>query len=213
MTKLYLTRHGETIWNTKGIFQGWADSNLTELGIKQAEWLEKRIKDLEIDIIVSSPTGRAFNTAKILKGSREIELLTNEGLREINVGLWEGKSQEEIKAMSEMNYYNFWNVPSKYEPTKGGETYSEMANRSFETIMDIIKRNNGKNILVVTHTITIKTFMCMLEKRELDSLWGEPFVKQTSLTEIDFNGEEYNILLNSDMSHHEYSFKEFNQFK
>lgn len=213
MTKLYLTRHGETIWNTKGIFQGWADSNLTELGVKQAQWLEKRIRDFKIDIIISSPTGRAFNTAKILKGNREIEILTDDGLREINVGLWEGRSQEEIKSMCEKNYYNFWNIPSKYEPTKDGETYKDIANRSFETIMKIVRANEGKNILVVTHTITIKAFMCILENRELDTLWGEPFVKQTSLTEIDFNGLEYNILLNSDMSHHEYSFKEFNQFK
>ena len=48
MTKLYLTRHGETEWNEKGIMQGWGDSPLTELGIKQAEWLRDRIKEIEI---------------------------------------------------------------------------------------------------------------------------------------------------------------------
>ena len=212
-TKLYLTRHGETIWNTQGRFQGWANSDLTELGIQQAKWLERRMKELQIDVIYSSPTGRAYKTAEILKGNRELEITTHDGLREINVGIWEGKSQDEIKSLSTENHYNFWNVPSKYIPTEGGETYRQMLDRSFNAISEIIKSNEGKNILIVTHTITVKSFMCMLEKRDIDTLWQEPFVKQTSLTEIDFDGEDYNILLNADMSHHEYSFKEFNEFK
>ena len=213
MTKLYLTRHGETQWNTQGRFQGWANSDLTELGVKQAEWLEQRIRDLEIDVVYSSPTGRAYDTAKILSTKRNLQINKHDGLREINVGIWEGKSQEEIKEICVDNHYNFWNVPSKYIPTEGGETYNQMAERSFAAISEIIKNNEGKRILVVTHTITIKSFMCMLEKRDIDTLWHEPFVKQTSLTEIDFNNGEYEILLNADMSHHEYSFKEFNQFK
>lgn len=212
-TKLYLTRHGETVWNTEGRFQGWANSDLTELGIKQAQWLERRIRELEIDVIYSSPTGRAYQTAEILSADRGLEILTHDGLREINVGVWEGKNQDEIKALCTDNHFNFWNIPSKYIPTEGGETYRQMLDRSFAAISEIIKNNEGKRVLVVTHTITIKSFMCMLEKRDVDTLWHEPFVKQTSLTEIDFNGDEYEILLNADMSHHEYSFKEFNQFK
>lgn len=62
MTKLYLTRHGETEWNEKGIIQGWGDSPLTALGIKQAEWLRDRMKDIHIDVIYASPIGRAYNT-------------------------------------------------------------------------------------------------------------------------------------------------------
>ncbi|MGL5574908.1 MAG: histidine phosphatase family protein [Sarcina sp.] len=212
-TKLYLTRHGETIWNTEGRFQGWANSDLTDLGVKQAKWLERRIRDLQIDIIYSSPTGRAYQTAEILRANRNLKIITDDGLREINVGVWEGKNQEEIKSLCMDNHYNFWNVPSMYVPTKGGESYKEMLDRSFNAISEIVKKNEGKRILVVTHTITIKSFMCMLEKREIDTLWHEPFVKQTSLTEIDFNSDEYEILLNADMSHHEYSFREFNEFK
>ncbi|MGL4991979.1 MAG: histidine phosphatase family protein [Sarcina sp.] len=212
-TKLYLTRHGETLWNTEGRFQGFANSDLTELGIKQGQWLKQRIRDLHIDIIYSSPTGRAFETAKILEEERGIGITKNDGLREINVGVWEGKTQDEIKNICEENHFNFWNKPSKYIPTDGGESYEEMGKRSFETIMEIISKNKGKAILVVTHTITIKSFMNLLQNKKIDTLWDPPFVKQTSLTEIDFFDDYYEIILNADMSHHEYSFKEFNQFK
>lgn len=212
-TKLYITRHGETEWNTQGRFQGFANSDLTELGVKQAIWLEQRIRDLDIDIIYSSPTGRAYETAKILEQSRGIGITTHDGLREINVGGWEGKTQDEIKELCTDNHFNFWNKPSLYVPLEGAETYEQMADRSFATINEIIKSNQGKRILIVTHTIVIKTFMCRLEGRDIDTIWNPPFVKQTSLTEIDFENDSYEIILNADMSHHEYSFKEFNQFK
>lgn len=213
MTKLYLTRHGETIWNTEGRFQGFANSDLTDLGVKQAQWLERRIRDLEIDVVYSSPTGRAYDTAKILEERRNVGITTHDDLREINVGVWEGKNQDEIRELCQENHFNFWNKPSKYVPTEGAESYNEMADRSFKAVSDIVKSNKGKRILVVTHTITIKSFMCRLENRDIDTLWNEPFVKQTSLTEIHFTDDSYEIILNADMSHHEYSFTEFNQFK
>lgn len=212
-TKVYITRHGETEWNTQGRFQGFANSDLTELGVKQAIWLEQRIRNLDIDIIYSSPTGRAYETTKILEKSRGIGIITHDGLREINVGCWEGKTQDEIRELSTDNHFNFWNKPSLYIPSEGAETYEAMADRSFATINEIIKNNQGKRILIVTHTIVIKTFMSKLEGRDIDTIWNPPFVKQTSLTEIDFDNDSYEIILNADMSHHEYSFKEFNQFK
>lgn len=41
-TVVYLTRHGETIWNTKKLMQGWKDSPLTDKGIKQAKQLASK---------------------------------------------------------------------------------------------------------------------------------------------------------------------------
>ncbi|MDB1953808.1 histidine phosphatase family protein [Clostridium tertium] len=213
MTKLYLTRHGETEWNEKGIMQGWGDSPLTELGIKQAEWLRDRMKDTHIDVIYASPIGRAFNTAKIVKGDRNIPLKANDGLKEIRIGGWEGLNQEEMKSLSEDNYYNFWNVLSKYIPKGDGESFYEVKERAFKSINEILEKEKGKNILIVTHTITLKSYLCELEKRDIDTLWDPPFIKQTSLTEINFTEDGYEMPLVACMKHHEYAKKEFNEFK
>ena len=159
MTKVYLTRHGETEWNEKGIMQGWGDSPLTELGKKQAEWLGERMKDLHIDVIYTSPIGRALNTAKIVRGDREIPLVEHDELKEIQIGGWEGLNQDEMKNLSEDNYYNFWNVPSKYIPTGDGETFNEVKERSFNAISEIIEKEKGKTILIVTHTLTLKSYL------------------------------------------------------
>ena len=163
MTKLYITRHGETEWNTKGMMQGWGDSPLTELGREQGKWLRDRIKDLHIDVIYSSPSGRAYETAKIIKGNRDIEILTDEGLKEIHMGNWQGLSQEEIKALGEENYFNYWNFPSKCIPSGSGESYYEVRDRSYEAITKILEKEKGKTILIVTHTVALKGFLNKLE--------------------------------------------------
>lgn len=53
--KLYIIRHGQTEWNLAGRLQGWQNSNLTEEGIKNAERLSDRLKDIHFDYIYSSP--------------------------------------------------------------------------------------------------------------------------------------------------------------
>lgn len=211
MTKLYLTRHGETESNTKGMLQGWEDSNLTELGVMQGMWLRDRMKELHIDVIYSSPTGRAYETAKIVNGNREIELKTHDGLREINVGNLVGLTQDEFKALDKENQYNFWNVPSKYKAPETGESFLEVRERVSKAVNEILEKEKGKTILIVTHTIALKSYLCELENKDLDELWGPPFIKQTSLTEIDFKDSGYEILTLACMKHHEYSKKEFNE--
>ena len=213
MTKLYLTRHGETEWNEKGMMQGWQDSPLTELGENQAIWLRERMKNLHIDIIYSSPIGRAFDTAKIIKGDRNIPLITDEGLKEMNFGLWEGQNYEILKAADKDNHFNFWNVPSKYVPTGDGETFNEIKERSFNTINKILEKEKGKTILIVTHTITLKSFLNSLEKKDIDALWDPPFIKQTSLTEINFTEDVYEIPLVACTEHHKHFRKEYNEFE
>ncbi|MGL4731787.1 MAG: histidine phosphatase family protein [Clostridium sp.] len=213
MTRLYITRHGETEWNKCGRMQGWGDSPLTELGEKQAEWLKKRIDDIEFKRIYTSSSQRAYKTAEILKGDKDIEIVAEDNLREIKLGDWQGLTQEEIKALDEENHYNYWNKPEKYITVNGSESFEEVKDRSYNTIMNIIRKNKGENILVVTHTTALKGFMCALEGKDIKDLWAPPFIKQTSLTIIDFDDEEnYKILTNADASHHEYVFKEFNQF-
>ena len=213
MTKLYLTRHGETEWNEEGRMQGWGNSPLTELGKNQAIWLRERMKDLHIDVIYSSPIGRAYNTAKIIRGDRDIPLICHDGLKEMSFGDWEGQDQETIKSMEKENHFNFWNVPSKYIPTGNGETFNEVKERSLKTINDILQKEKGKTILIVTHTITLKSYLTELENKDIDTLWDHPFIKQTSLTEINFTEYGYEIPLVACMEHHKYSKKEYNEFE
>lgn len=191
--------------------QGWNDSPLTDLGIKQAEWLRDRIQDEKIDAIYSSPSNRAFKTAEIVRGGREIEIIKHEGLREIGLGVWEGLNQEEIKALNEEQHYNFWNAPHLYVPLSKGETFEDLTNRVAPILKDIVSAHPNENVLIVTHTMTLKAMMNSLHNKPTSTIWEPPFIKQTSLTVIDFEDDKFNVILHGDASHHEYSYKEYNE--
>lgn len=67
MLTLILARHGESVANRRGIYQGQTyDTALTALGKRQARVLSKRLKDHKVEGVFTSPLGRALETAKIV---------------------------------------------------------------------------------------------------------------------------------------------------
>lgn len=201
MTTLYITRHGETEWNTEGRMQGWNDSPLTNLGITQANWLYERLKDIDFNAIYSSPTGRAYKTAEILKGERNIKIIANDALKEINLSEWEGLDQKKIKDKDEKQFYNFWKAPHLYKPICG-EDFLELQRRVISSIRKIVKEHKDETVLIVTHTMTLKALMASLKNKQISTIWDPPLIKQTSLTIIEIDDEKINIQMYADDSHH-----------
>jgi len=199
-TILYITRHGQTIWNTQRKMQGWKDSPLTQLGLKQAKRLGKRLEDDNIDIIYSSPLGRALKTAKIIRGERDISILCDERLKEIKLGKWEGIEHYVIDSDYKEEIYNFWNNPKLYKSVEG-ETFLQLRNRVKDFLDEIIKKHKNKTILIVTHAITLKAIMNYIEDLTIDNFWGEPHINPTSLTKVEIEESNVKILLNADISH------------
>ena len=70
MKKIYLMRHGETLFNTMDVNQGQCDSPLTENGIRQAKaakaWFDAH--NVHFDEVYSSTSERACDTAEIVSG-------------------------------------------------------------------------------------------------------------------------------------------------
>ena len=91
--KLLLTRHGQTDWNVAGKIQGTTDIELNETGKIQAKETGKKLLNYDIDVIISSPLKRAKNTAEIIRGDRDIEILLDDGLKERCFGEFEGKTR------------------------------------------------------------------------------------------------------------------------
>ena len=107
--KLILIRHGESEGNVQRRFSGFQDVNLTEKGIWQAERLAYRLKELPVDVVYSSDLKRAKHTAEIVFGSRGIDIIPNSNLREMNFGVWEGYTFEEVMSKYGNNFeINSW---------------------------------------------------------------------------------------------------------
>ena len=64
--KLYIKRHGETVWNSLRKLQGTADIPLNENGIRLAEITGKALAEVPFDFAVSSPLSRAVETARLV---------------------------------------------------------------------------------------------------------------------------------------------------
>ncbi len=101
MNDIYLIRHGETEWNAQGRFQGRLDSVLANTGVKQAEAIGKRLAglDLSFDAFITSPLGRARQTAAIIAGLVRLPAVQcDDRLAEVSLGSWDGLTDIDIDA-------------------------------------------------------------------------------------------------------------------
>jgi broad specificity phosphatase PhoE len=149
MLTLYITRHGETEWNTQKRMQGWSDSELTENGKKNAKCLGARLKDINLTTIYSSPSNRTIKTAKLISSARNIPIIINDNLKEIKMGEWEGKTISYLEQTYPNEYFSFWNTPLLYKPMKG-ETFRDLQSRVIEALNQIQKDNSSGHVLIVT---------------------------------------------------------------
>ncbi|KAB3529397.1 histidine phosphatase family protein [Alkaliphilus serpentinus] len=202
MTKLFITRHGQTAWNIEGRLQGQKDSRLTELGEKQARWLGESLKDVDIDLIISSSSGRAYRTAEIIRGNRKIDIVPNNNLMEMNIGEWEGQLHTEIEEHSPDQQRNFWNFPHMYKP-RGGETFYQVLDRASNEIEKIISEHEGKNILIVTHAVVLRALITYFEKKDIKDFWNGTFMHSTCLNIVDVGKDIRTFILQGDISHYQ----------
>ncbi|MCL2480449.1 MAG: histidine phosphatase family protein [Spirochaetaceae bacterium] len=151
-TKLYLVRHGETVWNVEDKMQGVKDSPLTEKGIDHARKLGKTLKNLSMEInkIYSSDLGRAFDTAKLIGESLELDIYKDERLRERNMGIFEGYSWDSVKDHFPEEFAKTVSDDNDYR-IPGGDTKAEYIEQVSSFLDYVGKEHEGKKILAVTH--------------------------------------------------------------
>lgn len=201
-TTIYLTRHGQTDWNSKKKLQGHLDSPLTDYGMRQAEWLKERLENVHFDAIYSSSSPRAFHTARIISGNRPASISTLDSLKEINMGLWEGQQIDHIQQQFPIPYDHFLNEPHLYRPTGHGESYSQLLERTIPAIDHILAEHKGQQVLIVTHRITLKVIMSYFMGKPLHEIGGMPDIHPTALCKIIVDNDVAKVELYGDTSHY-----------
>ncbi len=141
--KIYLTRHGETEWNKLNKVIGRTDMELTKHGIEQAKELAERIGNCGIDLMISSPLKRAYETARISAERYGIPLIADERLIEQNYGIYEGVDRKDQRFLA--NKRNFaYRYPN-------GESMMQLAYRTYSLIEEIKEKHADKTVLLVSH--------------------------------------------------------------
>ena len=199
MTRLYLIRHGETVWNTEYRAQGTRDIELSEVGIMQAGLLADRLKNHPIDHVFSSDLNRAYETATILGNCLGLVVEKIGNLREMNFGAWEGLTIEEIKNQYS-SHYNVWRNKPTNANIPNGEMLLEVQKRGLKAIHYLINTYRDKNIAVISHGTIIKTILLGILDIDLSNFYK---IKQdnTSLNIIDFKNYGPVITTLNDVAH------------
>jgi 2,3-bisphosphoglycerate-dependent phosphoglycerate mutase len=143
VTTILLARHGETQWNLERRWQGWADPPLNDTGRAQAQALAEQLRDTPFDAVYSSDLRRAHETAEIVAAPHGIPVVTEQGLREINVGSFSGLTHTEV-----MERFG--------GERTDGETREQHAARVLAAVERIARVHLGERILLVTHGGTIR---------------------------------------------------------
>jgi len=166
-TTIYLVRHGETDWNLEQRYQGQQDIPLNQTGIKQAKLIAENLDSMNFSAIYSSDLKRAHQTALEIAKKVNLPITTNQALREINQGDWEGMyikdvlaaKGEEVKAV-------YMNPHTARKP--GGESIAEVAERMYSYLDFLAEKHNHERILVVSHGLAIATVLCKVRELPLD---------------------------------------------
>jgi broad specificity phosphatase PhoE len=148
--RIYLIRHGQTVWNAEGRFQGQTDSVLSDLGHRQAARLAGVLARVPLSAIYSSPLSRARRTAEVIANPHGLPVVEVADLREIGMGVWEGLTAAEITqrfgpVLEPRRRNPEWVAP------QGGETLTTVA--------------------VVAHGAVIKTVILTALDAPLTSYW------------------------------------------
>jgi probable phosphoglycerate mutase len=146
---IYLVRHGEIELGGKKRLVGQVDLPLSEKGRQHARLLKQAITPPAFDRIYCSDLSRSLETARIIASSEEETIQVVPGLREINLGSWDGLEVEEIKK----EYPKEWEEREQdvidYTPP-GGESFADLARRVLPAFEQIVAKAD-RRVLIVGH--------------------------------------------------------------
>lgn len=172
--KIYMVRHGETIWNRKGKVQGQVNIPLTKFGRRLAMETGYAMKDIPFDIAFTSPLSRAKETLKIIRGKRKIETYVDKRLIEMAYGEQEGCSQILTEWFPFMRMHDFFKDPLNYVPPRGAESYAALDKRCEHFLEETIKKlekEGYQNVLITAHGCLIQAMICHVKRTPLSDFW------------------------------------------
>ena len=159
MTEILMVRHGQSVWNAEGRWQGQADPPLSQLGLEQAAAAGEYLKTLgTFDGIATSTQDRAATTGTIIAGCLGFEEpFRHRDLTERNAGEWSGLTRDEI----DVQYPGFLKH-RKYPP--GYEHDDDLLVRIRRGLQEVTKNVAGDRLLVVAHGGLIYCLEALLDR-------------------------------------------------
>lgn len=190
--KLYIIRHGQTDWNRARRLQGRTDIPLNEWGRRVAELTREGLKDVTFDMAFTSPLVRAKETAEIILKDRNVPLIEDERIIEVNFGAYEG---EDFRLDNE-NLQNFFSQPELYYPVDGSESMESIFERTADFLSELYENPKYQNstILIATHGAALCGLLCNIKKWDKADFWKGGLHKNCGFSIVEVTGGVQKIL-------------------
>lgn len=171
MLKMVLVLAGATELDQQNRIKGSLDVPLCREGAQQVEKMASEIDEMELDAIYAGPCLAVQQTAEQISRSGDIKVKTEENLRNLNRGLWSGKSIDELKANQPKVYRQWQENPETICPPDG-ESIEEARTRAEQTVKKIRRKHKkGHVALVVSEPFASVLRSVIDEKVALENLW------------------------------------------
>jgi alpha-ribazole phosphatase len=172
--QLYLVRHGVTALNERQVYQGWTDTILTAGGRVQCEAAWRKLRDVCFDTVVSSPLKRALDSAQIISGFAREQIRTSEALKEINFGVWEGLSHQEVERRYPREWRAWCADWQGYGPPQG-ENFTDFYRRVRLGWEELAANYGGQTVLLVSHAGPLRVIAGILLNMPVADYWRLSF--------------------------------------
>lgn len=151
--KVYIVRHGQVNHNLYGIYNN-ENEDLNQTGINQALELKEKIKDIDYDIIISSPLARTRHTASIINVKNSV-ILFDDRLKERDPASLTGQP------LSVTNRDEYWNYNTQIQYGTS-ENIQKFFKRIYD-FLDELKTKEYESVLIVAHSGVSKAFSSYFE--------------------------------------------------
>jgi broad specificity phosphatase PhoE len=146
---VYLVRHGESVSNAERRIQGQSDVPLSPLGLEQSQALAEAFRPLAIEVVFSSPLSRALVTAETIASAVGVPVQTDDRLKEINAGIFQGRLWDEIDAHAPEAAAR-WRMQDPDFVIPGGESRRMLMERG-RAALEAIRATEHERVVVVAH--------------------------------------------------------------
>jgi len=171
MGTAYLLRHGETEYHAQQRLLGRLDIGLDARGREQAAKVAVFFRDIPIAAIYCSPLKRCLETAAPIAADKGLDVKVMEGLMEVDMGEWDGRSLKELLE-EDGERVGMWMRDPSSVPIPGGEDFGSVRTRVMAAMEEITAAHPGDDhVLVVTHGGPIRGIICEALRLGLDRMF------------------------------------------
>ena len=158
--KVYVMRHGTTVWNEKGIIQGHCANRLSKNGKTLVASVAEKFKNEKFDVIFSSPLMRTMQTANIMNATHKAKIIKDKRLIEVDKGIFTARAKETLTKEEIL-------LREQNDKSCKMESYENVFSRTMD-FLEFLKKQQYSSVLIVTHGIVATMLSDVLEGKKID---------------------------------------------